>query len=124
LGQIFGAKKNYEVRRRKLYVTAAIFVSSILVLSVLNQICILTMQNVALFDFLMELYLCLSLFFYFGYWDAVVQIFVEEKYLSQLKKGDNEKFIEMFQKYNANLTKGTKTHTEVELMALEGSKAA
>ena len=65
VAEIMSAKRNSELRRKRLYVLTCLFVSLIMVLSALCQFCVQAPDYVQYFDILMELYMLFSLYIYF-----------------------------------------------------------
>mmetsp|Transcript_35691 Transcript_35691/g.26507 ORF Transcript_35691/g.26507 Transcript_35691/m.26507 type:complete len:113 (+) Transcript_35691:198-536(+) len=84
------AKKNLEVKRKKLYRYSAIFVSTIFVFAILNSLCLVFWEDFKYFDFSMELYLSLSIYIFFKHWHEQVKYFSEKTFVEPLKTGKGE----------------------------------
>jgi len=79
------ARKRREIKRKRLYLSSILFVSVIMVLSIINQICLSVPDYVAVFDFLMEFYLLVSLTFFFWQWKEQILLFVDKNYIYPLQ---------------------------------------
>mmetsp|Transcript_40922 Transcript_40922/g.39483 ORF Transcript_40922/g.39483 Transcript_40922/m.39483 type:complete len:210 (+) Transcript_40922:41-670(+) len=111
------AKKNRAIERKPMYLNAAIYVSSILVLSILNQMCIFVSYSVALFDMLMEFYLAFAMVFYFKYYHECINVYINDNFIEAIKAGQTEKFKDMFDKFNSQLKRRPESEKFVEELA-------
>ncbi|CDW88744.1 UNKNOWN [Stylonychia lemnae] len=82
--QIIKAKKNRDKKRKRLYFTSILFVSLILVLSILNQLCLQFPNYVGIFDLSMECYTLLSLIFFFWQWRESIALYIEKNFVQPL----------------------------------------
>eukprot|EP00347_Sterkiella_histriomuscorum_P006998 403350638 len=102
--QIFKAKKKRDIKRKKLYFTSILFVSYILTLSILNQLCLQNPDHVGIFDLLMEINTLISLSFFFWQYRESISLYLDKNYIQPLMSNDQKTFQKKLLAFNTQAT--------------------